>query len=112
MNIAAGEYGYEIFYFRRMLEAQAVDILQADATRCCGFTGFFQACQLSRAFNLPLSSHCAPSLHLHPSLSQSHVCHMEFFHDHERIEKMFFEGVPMLIKGCLLSDLDRLRSWT
>ncbi len=107
MNIAAGEYGYEIFYFRRMLEAQAIDILQADATRCCGFTGFFQACQLSRAFNLPLSSHCAPSLHLQPSLSQRHVCHMEFFHDHERIEEMFFEGVPKLIKGCLYPDLDR-----
>jgi L-alanine-DL-glutamate epimerase-like enolase superfamily enzyme len=107
MNIAAGEYGYEIFYFRKILEAQAVDILQADATRCCGFTGFFQACQLSRAFNLPLSSHCAPSLHLHPSLSQRHVCHMEFFHDHERIDEMFFEGVPKLIKGCLYPDLNR-----
>jgi len=33
MEIAAGEYGYDLFYFRRMLEAGAVDVLQADATR-------------------------------------------------------------------------------
>lgn len=101
MNIAAGEYGYDIFYFRRMLEAKSVDILQADATRCGGFTGFFQACQLSRAFNLPISSHCAPALHLHPCLSQPQVCHMEYFHDHVRIEKLFFDGFPKLNKGCL-----------
>ena len=40
MDIAAGEYGYDLFYFRRMLEAGAVDVLQADATRCGGITGF------------------------------------------------------------------------
>src|SRR5262249_46787321 len=43
MNIAAGEYGYETTYFRRMLDAGAVDVLQADATRCAGVTGFLEA---------------------------------------------------------------------
>jgi len=43
MAIAAGEYGYDGWYFRRMLEAGAVDILQADATRAIGITGFLQA---------------------------------------------------------------------
>src|SRR4051794_15056334 len=43
MEIAAGEYGYGRFYFRRMLDAGAVDLLQADATRCGGYTGFLAA---------------------------------------------------------------------
>ena len=42
MDIAAGEYGYDLFYFRRMLDAGAVDVLQADATRCGGITGFLR----------------------------------------------------------------------
>ena len=107
MNIAAGEYGYDLFYFRRMLETQSVDVLQADATRCLGFTGFLQACELSRAFNIPLSSHTAPSLHVHPCLTQRHVCHMEYFHDHVRIEEMFFDGLPRLKNGSLYPHLDR-----
>ena len=51
MDIAAGEYGYDITYFQRMLESQAVDVLQADATRCGGFTGFFQAATLCEAYH-------------------------------------------------------------
>lgn len=39
MEITGGEYGFTTGYFRRMLEAGAVDVLQADATRC-GITGF------------------------------------------------------------------------
>ena len=46
MNIAAGEYGYDSFYFQRMLGAGAVDVLQADATRCGGVTGFLEAAVL------------------------------------------------------------------
>ena len=107
MNIAAGEYGYEIFYFKRMLDAQAVDILQADATRCLGYSGFFQACQISHAYSIPLSSHCAPALHLHACLTQRHICHMEFFHDHVRIEKKYFDGFPKQDKGSLSPHLDR-----
>src|SRR3954453_9724045 len=64
MAIAAGEYGHDAAYFRRTLEACAVDVLQADATRCGGITGFMQAVALCEAYGVPLSSHCAPSLHL------------------------------------------------
>ena len=59
MEIAAGEYGYDLFYFRRMLEAGAVDVLQADATRCGGITGFLKAGVLCEARSMPLSAHCA-----------------------------------------------------
>ena len=60
MDIAAGEYGYDLFYFRRMLEAGAVDVLQADATRCGGITEFLRVGALCQARSLPLSAHCAP----------------------------------------------------
>ena len=59
MDIAAGEYGYTPDYFRRMLAAGAVDCLQADATRCGGFTGFLKVAALCEAFHVPLSAHCA-----------------------------------------------------
>lgn len=107
INISAGEYGYRIFDFKKILEAQAVDVLQADASRCLGYTGFFQVCDLCRAFSIPLSSHTAPSLHLHPCLTQRHICHMEFFHDHVRIEEKYFDGFPKLSEGNLYPHLDR-----
>ncbi len=38
MAVAAGEYGWNLPYFQRMLDAEAVPILQADVTRCVGIT--------------------------------------------------------------------------
>ncbi len=107
MNIAAGEYGYDIHYFKRMLQSEAVDIIQADATRCFGYTGFFQACTLAKAFNTPLSSHTAPSIHLHACLADSNICHMEYFHDHVRIESTYFDGFPQIKDGSFAPYLDR-----
>jgi L-alanine-DL-glutamate epimerase-like enolase superfamily enzyme len=107
MKIAAGEYGYEPFYFRRMLEAGAVDVLQADATRCCGFTGFLRAAALADAFAVPLSGHCAPALHLHVACAAPRLRHLEWFHDHVRIEHMLFEGSPKASGGIIRPDLTR-----
>jgi L-alanine-DL-glutamate epimerase-like enolase superfamily enzyme len=107
MEIAAGEYGYDILYFRRMLEAGAVDVLQADCTRCGGFTGFLQAAALCQAHNLQLSAHCAPALHTHVTCATIPMRHLEYFHDHVRIENMFFDGVPQPIAGELRPDLSR-----
>ncbi|MGZ8096487.1 MAG: enolase C-terminal domain-like protein [Methylosarcina sp.] len=107
MDISAGEYGYDSLYFRRMLEAGAVDVLQADATRCAGMTGFMQAATLCQAFNVPLSSHCAPSMHVHACCAATSVRHLEYFHDHARIEKMLFDGALDPVKGELAPDLSR-----
>lgn len=92
MEIAAGEYGYDPFYFRRMLEAQAVDVLQLDATRCKGFTGFLQGAAIAASFGCPLSAHCAPSLHMHVGCAVPNFRHIEYFHDHARVERMLFDG--------------------
>jgi L-alanine-DL-glutamate epimerase-like enolase superfamily enzyme len=107
MAIAAGEYGYELPYFRRMLDAQAVDVLQADATRCQGITGFLKAAALCEARSMPLSAHTAPSAHAHPCCALSVVQHIEYFHDHARIESMLFDGALSPIGGALRPDLSR-----
>jgi L-alanine-DL-glutamate epimerase-like enolase superfamily enzyme len=107
MEIAAGEYGYDLFYFRRMLEAGAVDVLQADATRCGGITGFLRAGVLCEARSMPLSAHCAPALHVHPACALPSFRHLEYFHDHERIERMLFDGVVAPEGGALRPDLSR-----
>jgi L-alanine-DL-glutamate epimerase-like enolase superfamily enzyme len=107
MDIAAGEYGYTPWYFRRMIDAQAVTILQADCTRCGGITGFLDAASLCWACNIPLSSHCGPSMHLHVCCAVPRAVHMEFFHDHARIERIFFEGFCEPVQGHMSPDLSR-----
>ena len=107
MDIAAGEYGYTAWYFRAMLEAQAVTVLQADCTRCGGISGFLDAAGLCWANNIPLSSHCGPSMHLHVCCSVPRAVHMEYFHDHVRIERMFFDGFSEPVDGCMRPDLSR-----
>jgi L-alanine-DL-glutamate epimerase-like enolase superfamily enzyme len=105
MDIAAGEYGYDVRYFRRMIDV--VDVLQADATRCGGVTGFLQAAAVSDAAGLPLSAHCAPALHLHVCAAAPRLRHLEYFHDHARIERMLFDGAREPVKGALVPDRSR-----
>ncbi|MGD8815605.1 MAG: enolase C-terminal domain-like protein [Acidobacteriota bacterium] len=107
MNTTAGEYGYDIFYFRRMLEAGAVDVLQADATRCAGYTGYRDVAALCRAFNVPLSAHTAPALHLHVCAASPATLHMEWFHDHVRIERMLLDGFIEPRDGAVAPDLSQ-----
>jgi L-alanine-DL-glutamate epimerase-like enolase superfamily enzyme len=104
MELAAGEYGYDSFYFRRMLEAEAVDVLQLDATRCRGFTGFLEGAAVARSFGCPLSAHCAPTLHMHVGCAVQNFRHVEYFHDHIRIEQMLFDGFIAARDGRLEPD--------
>jgi L-alanine-DL-glutamate epimerase-like enolase superfamily enzyme len=107
MNIAAGEYGYDSFYFRRMLDAGAVDVLQADATRCGGLTGFMEASVLCQTSHLPFSFHCAPSMHAAAACASPAFWIGEYFFDHYRIEQMFFDGALLPVKGALRPDRAR-----
>lgn len=105
MDIAAGEYGYDSRYFRRMLAAGAVDVLQADATRCAGITGFLTAAALCEAHCLPLSAHTAPGVHVHACCAVPAARHLEYFHDHVRIEHQLFDGCLQPKNGRLYPDL-------
>jgi L-alanine-DL-glutamate epimerase-like enolase superfamily enzyme len=107
LEIAAGEYGYRSLYFERMLASHAVDVLQADATRCGGVTGFMRAAAVCDAHGLPLSCHCAPALHAHLGCAAPRVRHVEYFHDHARIENLLFDGVLQPQAGALVPDSTR-----
>lgn len=107
MDISAGEYGYDVVYFRRMLEAGAVDVLQADATRCGGISGFIKAAAVAEAHMIPLSGHTAPALHTHLGVALAPVEHLEYFYDHVRIERMLFDGAPVPHACTLAPDRSR-----
>jgi L-alanine-DL-glutamate epimerase-like enolase superfamily enzyme len=107
MAIAAGEYGYDVFHFRRLLEAGAVDVLQADATRCAGITGFMRADALCKAHSVPLSAHCAPQIHAHACCAAEMLLHCEYFHDHARVEGALFDGALSPNGGVLIPDPSR-----
>ncbi len=107
MEIAAGEYGFTVDYFRRMLEAQSVDVLQADVTRCGGYTGFLKVAALCEAHHIDLSGHCAPAIHLHAACAVPRLRHLEWFHDHVRIEHMLFDGAPIARGGVIRPNSSR-----
>lgn len=107
MEVAAGEYGYDLAYFQRMLDAGAVDVLQADVTRCGGITEFLRVGALCDARSLPMSAHTAPALHAHVACTMPAIRHLEYFHDHVRIEGMLFDGVVAPRDGSLHPDRGR-----
>lgn len=107
VDVAAGEYAYVPDDVRRMLESGAVDVQQADATRCLGITGFLRAATLCDDFHTAFSGHCAPALHLHPACAAPRLRHLEWFHDHVRIEAMLFDGAPKPQGGAIRPDLTR-----
>ena len=107
MDIAAGEYAYTPEYVARMVQAGAVDVQQADVTRCLGFTGWLRAAALCDAHQTDLSGHCAPALHLHAACAAPRLRHLEWFHDHVLIEHMLFEGAPVPRDGRIAPDLSR-----
>ena len=107
MEIAIGEYGFNPTTLAGILDANAVNVLQADATRCQGLTGFAIVDSLCEAKAVPLSAHCAPMLHAHPACAAKRLRHIEYFHDHVRIEQMFFDGAITPVDGSLRPDLSR-----
>ncbi|HEX5307560.1 MAG TPA: enolase C-terminal domain-like protein [Solirubrobacteraceae bacterium] len=104
MDIAAGEYGHDLFYFARMLQAGAVDVLQADVTRCGGITQMLQVGALCASQGLRLSAHTSPAIHAHVCAAIEPLAHVEYFHDHVRIEELLFDGTPPLRDGALCPD--------
>ncbi|MEU8844821.1 enolase C-terminal domain-like protein [Streptomyces sp. NPDC048564] len=91
-DVAAGEYGYDLPYFARMITVGAVDCLQADATRCGGITVWLRTAAVAEAHGLHISAHCAPHLHAHAAAAVPNARHLEWFHDHVRLENMLFRG--------------------
>jgi L-alanine-DL-glutamate epimerase-like enolase superfamily enzyme len=105
-DVTAGEYGYDLTYFRRMCAAGAVDCLQADVSRCGGITEWLRAAAVAASFGLEISGHCAPHLHAAAATAVPNLRHLEWFHDHVRIESMFFDGALDPAGGSVRPDPD------
>ena len=92
LDVAAGEYGYDLFYFQAMCAAGAVDCLQADVSRCAGITEWLRVAAIAETHGLQISGHCAQSLHLHPACAIDNIRHLEYFADHARVDRLLFDG--------------------
>lgn len=106
-DVTAGEYGYDLPYFARMVDAQAVDCLQVDVTRCGGITEWLRAAAVAAGRGLQVSGHCAPNLHAHVAAAVPNLRHLEYFHDHARMETMLFDGALDPSGGVLRPDSSR-----
>jgi L-alanine-DL-glutamate epimerase-like enolase superfamily enzyme len=105
IEIAAGEYGDLLPYFERM--APVVDCLQIDVTRCGGITGLLAAAEAAARHGRDVSAHCAPAISTHAFCAVPRLRHLEYFHDHVRIEERLFDGVPRPESGVLRPDRSR-----
>lgn len=108
MALADGEYIYDLPHVLNLIRARSADVIQLDVTRCQGITGFLKAAAVCEAAALPISSHCAPSLHVALGCALSGIMHLEYFFDHVRIEEELFDGVLPAKEGALEPDLSRL----
>jgi L-alanine-DL-glutamate epimerase-like enolase superfamily enzyme len=106
-DVTAGEYSWSLADSERLLAAGAVDCLQLDVTRCGGITEFLRGAALAAAYNMQVSGHCAPNLHAHVAAAVPNLRHVEYFHDHQRIERMLFDGVLDPDGGQLTPDPGR-----
>jgi L-alanine-DL-glutamate epimerase-like enolase superfamily enzyme len=107
LEVAAGEYGFVLRDFVNLLEAGAVDCLQADVTRCGGITGLLQVAAISDAHSTDLSGHCAPQISAHTLTGVPRLRHLEYFHDHVRVEDLLFDGCLEPVEGSLRPDRSR-----
>jgi L-alanine-DL-glutamate epimerase-like enolase superfamily enzyme len=107
MDVAAGEYGYDVSYFERMCRRGAVDVVQADVSRCAGITEWLRVAAVAASHGLEISGHCAPSLHVAPAAAVPNLRHVEYFHDHARVDRMLFDGVLDPHEGVLAPHRDR-----
>jgi L-alanine-DL-glutamate epimerase-like enolase superfamily enzyme len=104
-RVAAGEYLWDVAEAARM--APCVDVLQVDPTRCLGITGARLLDGVCAARGLPLSAHCAPQASAHLLCATESAVHVEYFHDHARIERLLFDGAIDPSGGRLRPDPTR-----
>jgi len=103
-DVAAGEYSWTLADSAALIAAGAVDCLQLDMTRCGGISEFLRGAALAAAHSMQVSAHCAPNLHAHVGAAVPNLRHVEYFHDHQRIEQMLFDGTLDPAGGALTPD--------
>ena len=77
-------------------------------TRCGGITGFLRVgSPLPGAVHAALGPLRSVAAHCTPRCALPNMRHLEYFHDHDRIEHMLFDGAPVPRGGKLGPDLCR-----
>lgn len=107
LEVAAGEYAFTMRDFVNLVDGPAVDCLQADVTRCGGITALLEVAGLSAAQHLDLSAHCAPAVSAHAFCAVRRLRHLEYFHDHVRVEDLLFDGTLPPVGGTVRPATDR-----
>jgi L-alanine-DL-glutamate epimerase-like enolase superfamily enzyme len=105
MAIAAGEYEWGLPQLGEL--ARCVDIVQADVTRIGGVTNVLRADGVCKAAQRRFSAHCAPAISAHACCAIETLAHLEYFHDHVRIERLLFDGTLDPEGGRLVPDRSR-----
>jgi L-alanine-DL-glutamate epimerase-like enolase superfamily enzyme len=105
MAVAAGEYEWDLARLGDL--APCVDIVQADVTRVGGITSMLRADGICKARRRRFSAHCAPAVSAHACCAVETLEHLEYFHDHVRIERMLFDGTLDPGGGFLTPDRGR-----
>jgi L-alanine-DL-glutamate epimerase-like enolase superfamily enzyme len=105
LTIAAGEYEWTLPQLAAL--AGCVDVLQADVTRCGGVTNLLRVDGICKGRQIPFSAHCAPAVSAHACCAMEALLHLEYFHDHVRVENMLFDGVLEPEDGYLRPDRSR-----
>ena len=105
LDVTAGEYAFDVYEIRHLCEV--VDCVQVDASRCGGISGWLRAAAIASSFGLDISGHCAPHLHAAAAAAVPNMRHLEWFHDHVRIESRFLDGAQTLRHGALPIDTAR-----
>ena len=91
LAVAAGEYEWTLPQLAGL--SGCVDILQADVTRCAGITNLLRVDGICKGRQIPFSAHCAPAISAHACCAMETLAHLEYFHDHVRVESILFDGV-------------------
>ena len=86
VDVAAGEYGYDETYFARMVAAGGGGLPADRRDPLRRLHLWLRAAAVAGAQGLEVSAHCAPNLHAHVGVSVPNMRHIEYFHDHHRIE--------------------------
>jgi L-alanine-DL-glutamate epimerase-like enolase superfamily enzyme len=107
LEIAGGAHCDTPDDVRHMLQAGAVDVQQVDASRCGGISGFLAAAALTDAWGIEISGLSAPSLLLHAACAVPGLRHLEWHHEHARVETLVFDGAPHVQAGAIRPDLSR-----
>ena len=91
--VATGEHEYEISGLRRLAEAGAADVLQPDALRIGGVTGWRKAAAVASEFGLPLMSHAAQLASLSLGCSTPGFLAAEYMGIQAEMDRMWYQEI-------------------